>query len=146
MVGTVLPPCGKTDYCKITSVRMCDLSVQSMHGYKNRVVHVQYARTVLMTQFVSRTLYAVPRVRVKSEVYFGLHTTQTSTCHHGLQFPCSISLITFTPAANYTHYKNQSQTTIHRRVLSEFITLLAIATLRSHSMFPESSLSCLLPV
>ncbi len=27
--GTVLPPCGKTDYCKITSVHMCDLSVQS---------------------------------------------------------------------------------------------------------------------
>ncbi len=65
---------GKPDYCKITSVRMCDLSVQSTHSYKNRVVRVQYARTVLMTQFASRALYAVPRVRVKSEVYFGLKT------------------------------------------------------------------------
>ncbi len=63
---------GKHDYCNITSVRMCDLSVQSTHSSKNRVVHVQYAHTVLMTQFASRALYAVPRVRVKSEVYFGL--------------------------------------------------------------------------
>ncbi len=63
---------GKPDYCKITSVRMCDLSVQGTRGYKNRVVRVQYARTVLMTQFASRALYAVPHVRVKSEVYFGL--------------------------------------------------------------------------
>ncbi len=64
--------------------------------------------------------------------------------HHGLHFPCSISLITFTPAANYTYYKNQSQTTVQCRVLSAFISLLAIATLRSHSVFPEfsSSQSC----
>ncbi len=39
--------------------------------------HVQpartkYARTILMTKFASRALYAVPRVQVKSEVYFGL--------------------------------------------------------------------------
>ncbi len=54
---------------------MCDLSVQSTRGYKNRVVRVQYARTVLMTQFASRALYAVPRV--KSEVYFGLYVTGT---------------------------------------------------------------------
>ncbi len=48
---------------------------QSTRGYKNRVVRVQYARTVLMMQFVSHALYAVPRVRVKSEVYFGLNIT-----------------------------------------------------------------------
>ncbi len=53
-------------------VRMCDLSVQSTRIYKNRVVCVQYVHTVLMTQFTSRALYAVPRVRIKSEVYFGL--------------------------------------------------------------------------
>ncbi len=35
----------------------------------------QYAHTVLMTQFASRTLYAVPRVHVKSEVYFGLKSS-----------------------------------------------------------------------
>ncbi len=70
---------GKPDYCKITSVRMCDLSVQSTCGYKNRVVRVQYAHTTLMTQFASRTLYAVPRVRVKSEVYFGLKSQRVIT-------------------------------------------------------------------
>ncbi len=65
---------GKHDYCKITSVRMCDLSAQSTRSYKNLVVRVQYTRTVLMTQFASCALYAVPRVRLKSEVYFGLKT------------------------------------------------------------------------
>ncbi len=35
-----------------------------MCGYKNP--------GVLMMKFVSRALYAVPRVRVQSEVYFGL--------------------------------------------------------------------------
>ncbi len=40
--------------------------------------------------------------------YIDSHTTQTSTCHHGLHFPCSISLITFTPAANYRHYRMMS--------------------------------------
>lgn len=59
-------------------MRMCDLRVQSMHDYKNRVVCVQYVHTVLMTKFASRVLYAVPRVRLKSEVYFGLN--------QGLQF------------------------------------------------------------
>ncbi len=46
---------------------MCDLRVQSNPG-----VRVQYARTILMTKFASCTLYAVPRVCVQSEVYFGL--------------------------------------------------------------------------
>jgi len=51
---------------------MCDLRIQSTRGYKNPVVLLQYARTLLMTKFVSRTLYTDPRERVKSEVYFGL--------------------------------------------------------------------------
>ncbi len=53
-------------------MRMCNLRVQSTHGYKNLGVHVQYAHTILMIKFASRALYAVPRVRVQSEVYFGL--------------------------------------------------------------------------
>ncbi len=53
-------------------MRMCYLRVQSASGYKNPGVRVQYARTILMTKFASRALYAVPRVRVQSEVYFGL--------------------------------------------------------------------------
>ncbi len=53
-------------------MHMCDLCVQSTRGYKKPTVHVQYARTILMMKFASRALYAVPRVRVKSEVYFGL--------------------------------------------------------------------------
>ncbi len=44
--------------------------------------------------------------------YIDSHTTQTSTCHHGLLFPCLISLFTFTPAAYNTLYLNQSLTTI----------------------------------
>ncbi len=70
-----------SDYCKINSVRMCDLSVQCTRGYNNRVVWVQYARTVLIKQFASRALYAVPRVRVKSEVYFGLKGTAPRFTH-----------------------------------------------------------------
>ncbi len=41
-------------------MRMCDL--RALGG----------ARTILMTKFASRALYAVPHVRVQSEVYFGL--------------------------------------------------------------------------
>ncbi len=58
-------------------MRMCDLDVQStvrlqkystvLYGYKN-----PGARTILMMKFASRALYAVPHVRVQSEVYFGL--------------------------------------------------------------------------
>ncbi len=51
---------------------MCDLRVKSTLGYKNPAVHVQYARTILMMKFTSCALYAVPRLRVKSEVYFCL--------------------------------------------------------------------------
>ncbi len=35
-------------------------------------MRVQYAHTILMRKFASRALYAVPRVCVQSEVYFGL--------------------------------------------------------------------------
>ncbi len=53
--GTEFPPCGRTDYCKITAhVR------PALTKYKNRVVRVQYAHTVLMMKFVSCALYAVP--------------------------------------------------------------------------------------
>ncbi len=58
-------------------MRMCDLHVQNTHGYKNLGVRVQYARTILMTKFVSRALYAIPRVCIQSEVYFGLNGKQT---------------------------------------------------------------------
>ncbi len=33
-------------------------------------LRIQYARTILMTKFTPRALYAVPRERVESEVYF----------------------------------------------------------------------------
>ncbi len=53
--------------------------VLQVHKYRQERIlrngpgeHVQYARTILMTKFASRALYAVPRVRVQSEVYFGL--------------------------------------------------------------------------
>ncbi len=51
---------------------MCDLHVQSMCGYKNPGVRVEYVRTILMTKFTSHALYTVPRVHVQSKVYFGL--------------------------------------------------------------------------
>ncbi len=35
-------------------------------------MRIQYAQTILMMKFMSCALYAVPRVRVKSEVYFCL--------------------------------------------------------------------------
>ncbi len=54
-------------------MHMCDLGVQSTRGYKNTVVCVQYTRTILMTKFASRVTYAVPRVSVQSEAYFGLY-------------------------------------------------------------------------
>ncbi len=53
-------------------MHMCDLRIQSTPGYKNPAVHVQYTRTILMTKIASCALYAVPRVSVKSVVYFGL--------------------------------------------------------------------------
>ncbi len=34
-------------------MRICDLRLQNTHGYKNLGVRVQYARTILMTKFVS---------------------------------------------------------------------------------------------
>ncbi len=34
----------------------------------------------LMTQFTSRALYAVPRVLVNSEVYFGLYSVKHEKC------------------------------------------------------------------
>ncbi len=40
--------------------------------YKHPGVRIQYARTIVITAFASHALYAVPRVRVQSEVYFGL--------------------------------------------------------------------------
>lgn len=42
-------------------------------AYNNSAVHLQHAHTLLKTKFVSHTLYSDPRVRVKSEVYFGLY-------------------------------------------------------------------------
>ncbi len=47
-------------------MRMCD--------YKNPGMRIQYACIILMTKFASRALYAVPRVCVQSQVYFGLNT------------------------------------------------------------------------
>ncbi len=64
---TVLPPCGKTDYCKITSVRMCDLSVQKLGGV--RTVHTYCSDDAIR---ITRTLRCPSRTR-KSEVYFGLN-------------------------------------------------------------------------
>ncbi|ROI15502.1 Voltage-dependent calcium channel subunit alpha-2/delta-1 [Anabarilius grahami] len=43
------------------------------YGYKNPVVRIQYAHTLLMTKFASLALYADPRVCVKSKLYFGLY-------------------------------------------------------------------------
>ncbi len=49
-------------------MRVCDLLQKSGGARTVR----DYARTFLMTKLASRALYAVPRVRVKREVYFGL--------------------------------------------------------------------------
>lgn len=59
--GQVLPPCGSTNQCKTKSMHMCDL-LQKSDG----------ARTILVTKFVSRVLYADSSVRIKTKVYFGL--------------------------------------------------------------------------
>ncbi len=118
--GTVLPPCGTTDYCKTNWMCMqlwtryclacqwttalcincrsiwkqvmviyCQLQNRlywrDAHENRMRLIAQPYykvcavtnksggARTILMTKFTSRRLYAVPRARVKSEVYFGLN-------------------------------------------------------------------------
>ncbi len=42
-------------------------------------VCVHYAHNVL-TQFASRALYAVPRLLVNSEVYFGLYSVKQEKC------------------------------------------------------------------
>ncbi len=39
--------------------------------------HVRAAHTILMMKFMSWALYAVPPVRVKSEVYFGINSNIT---------------------------------------------------------------------
>ncbi len=46
-----------------------------MHMCENYSAH-----TILMTNFTSRALYAVPRVHVQSEVYFGLNNSNTQHC------------------------------------------------------------------
>ncbi len=53
-------------------------------SYKNPAVRVQYTRTILMMKFASR---AVPRVRVKSEVYFGLNRSFQVTLKGSLCSP-----------------------------------------------------------
>ncbi len=66
--GTVLPPSGKTWLLQ----NNFSAHVRPERTKYARLQKSGCARTVLMTQFASRALYAVPRVRVKSEVYFGL--------------------------------------------------------------------------
>ncbi len=56
-------------------------------GYKNPGVRVQYTRTILMTKFASRALYAVPRVRIQSEVYFYIYISIRF-----LKFSCYITV------------------------------------------------------
>ncbi len=46
---------------------MCDLHIQSMCGYKNRTVRVQYSHTILVTKFASCTLYMDPCVVHKNQ-------------------------------------------------------------------------------
>ncbi len=57
---------------------LLSVSVRPAHTKYARLQKSGGARTVLMTKFASRALYAVPHVRVKSEIYFGLY--------QGLQF------------------------------------------------------------
>ncbi len=47
-------------------------------------------RTVLMTPFVSCALYAVPHVRVKSEVYFGLKNNQWQNVEYTNTNKCNL--------------------------------------------------------
>ncbi len=61
--------------------------------------------------------------------YIDFHTTQTVSRYLGLHFPCVISLITSSPAANYTHYIAPTQ--ILLKSLSIVITTPAIARLQS---------------
>ncbi len=74
--------------------------------------------------------------------YTDSHITQTVIGHSGLHFPCSISLITFIPAANYTHYKNQSQTTIQCQVLFSVYCSPCDSDFTEPSLSRLSSLSC----
>ncbi len=69
------------------------------------------------------------------------HTTQTAACHNVI-IHCTD--YTHTAATNQTHFISLGLPLSDRRVLSAFITLLAIATLKRHAAFPEfkSSLSC----
>ncbi len=73
--GTVLPPCGKTDYCKITSVRMCDLRVQS-------TVQCEYSTRVLFWWRNSRHTHCMLSLAYtyKNKVYLGLYS---SACLQG---------------------------------------------------------------
>ncbi len=48
---------------------------QNMCGYKNQMVCIQYVRTIMVTQFESCILYADPRRRIKTKVYFGLYNS-----------------------------------------------------------------------
>lgn len=52
-------------------MRICDLRVQSTHGYKNRAAH-----NILEKKFEPPTLYVEPRLPVKTEVKFGLDFEQ----------------------------------------------------------------------
>ncbi len=48
-------------------------------------VHVRAAHTILITKFMSRALYAVPHIRVKSEVYFGINSNITPVLKGALE-------------------------------------------------------------
>ncbi len=72
--------------------------------------------------------------------YIDSYTT-TVACHPGLHFPSSIALITHTAATNQTHFISHGLPLSDREYCLAVITVSAIATLRSHSEFPESSLA-----
>ncbi len=79
--GTVLPPCGKTWLLQNNfSAHVRPERTKNMRGYKNRVG----ARTVCTycSDDAIRVTHTVrcPRVRVKSEVYFGLKICNVIIC------------------------------------------------------------------
>ncbi len=90
-------------------------STVTMQWHASPGVRVQYAHTILMMKFASRPLYAVPRVHVQSEVYFGLYTTtislkrwDTSGWIHAFMF--------FTPNSDPTIWMSQQKSRLIRPV------------------------------
>ncbi len=102
-----------------------------------------------MSVFVTNAVHDLTSTHHQRKLAHHIDSCTTLLLHvtNGLHFPSTIALITqLSPITQCTDYTAEFHQTrcislglppSHRRVLSAFISLIVIVTLRSHSMFSE---------